>query len=220
MDKLKFITIEGVDGAGKSTFIPSIKSYLEERGFEVVLTREPGGTKLGKSLREMILVDKTLSLDAFAETLLLFADRAQHLKEVIVPALDAGKFVICDRFADSTLAYQSYAKGVPEQKVKMLQDLVLESVRPGLTYIFDVPLNVSKSRLQKTGKSPDKMESQGDRFFDNVISGYKEIVKKNPDRCKLIDSSSSIEETRTQVLEQLDIFLEGFQKKNQLKNRL
>lgn len=207
--RFKFITIEGGDGAGKSTFIPFIQEYLMNKGEQVILTREPGGTPLGENLRDILLAQK---MDTMAETLLMFAARAQHISDIIRPALLEGKWVICDRFTDSTMAYQSVAKGLPESVIKTLQDVVQNDLVPSLTFVFDVPLSVSKQRLLKTGKIPDKFESEDDIFKENVNIGYKNIVKKNPARCKLIDSSRTIEETREQVLMLLDKHYESFEK--------
>lgn len=201
--KYKFITIEGGDGAGKSTFIPFIKDYLESRGESVILTREPGGTLLGEKLRDLLLAHR---MDTMAETLLMFAARAQHIEDIIIPALKEDKWVICDRFTDSTMAYQSSAKGLPESVIKTLQDLVQHDLKPGISFVFDVPLEVSKARLMQTGKIPDKFESENDDFKERVNLGYKNIVKKNPARCKLIDSSKTIDETKEQVIILLDEF--------------
>jgi dTMP kinase len=207
--KYRFITIEGGDGAGKSTFIPFIKDYLESKGETVVLTREPGGTPLGEKLRDLLLTHR---MDVMAETLLMFAARAQHIDDIINPALNEGKWVICDRFTDSTMAYQSSAKGLPESVIKTLQDLVQNDLKPGLSFVFDVPLEVSKARLMKTGKIPDKFESENDDFKERVNIGYKNIVKKNPGRCKLIDSSKTIQETTEQVIVLLDDFYNQIEK--------
>lgn len=209
---LKFITIEGVDGAGKSSVITHIKNYLESKGESVILTREPGGTELGERLRTLLLNHK---MDLMTETMLMFSARAEHIAEVIKPALDGNKWVICDRFTDSTLAYQCAAKGLSEQKVKTLQNLVQETVKPGLTFMLDVPLHVSKERLEKTKKVPDKFERETDDFFNKVINGYKDIAKKNPNRCKLVDASKSQEET----LENVYLHLEEFYKKFSIKNQ-
>lgn len=211
MEKLKFITIEGIDGSGKSSCIPTIQAALEARGEEVVVSGEPGGTKLGLELRERLLHGE--KMDVMTETLLMFAARAEHLQQVIIPALERGAWVLCDRFTDSTLAYQSGGKGVPESKIKMLQQVVQDEINPGLTFIFDVPLNVSRARLAKTNKTPDNFESQKEDFFMQVRMCYKNLVKKDPARCKLIDSSKSIEETAEQVLIQLDEFFEHFEVK-------
>lgn len=201
--KAKFITIEGVDGAGKSSFIEVIKNYLEEKGEKVVITREPGGTKLGEDFREFLLEVK---MGLMTETLLMFAARAEHIETVINPALEEGKWVICDRFTDSTIAYQCAAKGLPESKVKSLQEMVQGDLKPGMSLIFEVPLNVSKERLKMTGKTPDKFESEPDEFRDRVIKGYKNIAKKDPTRCKLIDSSGTKEQTKEQVMVLLESF--------------
>lgn len=203
MKKPKFITIEGGDGACKSTFIPFIAEYLEDKGEKVILTKEPAGTPLGNHLREFLLEHK---MDTMAETLLMFAARAQHIKDIIEPALREGKWVICDRFTDSTYAYQSVAKGLPESVIKTLQDLVQKNLRPGLTFVFDVPLELGKQRLVKTGKVLDKFEREGDDFKERVNMGYKNIVKRNPARCKLIDSSEEVSDTKNQVLIVLNDF--------------
>lgn len=203
MKKLKFITIEGGDGAGKGIFIPFIAEYLTNKGEDVILTKEPSGTPLGEHLMKFLLEHK---MDTMAETLLMFAARAQHIKDIIEPALKEGKWVICDRFTDSTYAYQSVAKGLPESVIKTLQDLVQKDLRPGLTFVFDVPLEVGKQRLFKAGKVLDKFEREGDDFKEKVNLGYKNIVKKNPARCKLIDSSKDVEGPKEQVLMTLNDF--------------
>lgn len=205
--KFKFITIEGGEGAGKSTFIPIIQNYLVEKGEQVVLTREPGGTPLGEKLRDLLLTQK---MDTMAETLLMFAARAQHIEQVIKPALNDGKWVICDRFTDSTLAYQSAAKGLPESVIKTLQDVVQKELIPGITFVFDVPISIGKQRLLSKGKILDKFENEDDIFKENVNMGYKNIVKKQPSRCKLIDSSRNIEETKEQVMILLNQFYDLF----------
>jgi len=214
IETMRFITIEGGDGAGKSTFIPLIKEYLESLGEAVILTREPGGSDLGERLRGILLEKK---MEVTAETLLMFGARAQHIAEVIEPALNDGKWVICDRFTDSTLAYQCAGKGFPEAHLRQLQQIVQGNLRPGLTFVFDVPLHVSKERLAKTGKIPDKFESESDGFKERVIKGYKEIVKKDPDRCKLIDSSQSIGDTKEQVIHYLEDFLKEFKNKKRFR---
>lgn len=207
----RFITIEGVDGAGKSTTISSIKNYLENKGENVILTREPGGTNLGDRLRSILLDHK---MDLFTETLLMFSARNEHIKEVINPALSENKWVICDRFTDSTFAYQAYAKGLEVAKVKQLQSLVQENLRPGITFILDVPLHVSRERLAKTNKIPDKFESEKDDFFERVINGYKTLAKLDPTRCRLIDAAGTPDATIDQVIFNLD----QYYKKNNLSS--
>lgn len=216
-NKIKFITIEGVDGAGKSSTISSIQNYLEGMGEQVVLTREPGGTNLGERLRDVLLHHK---MDLLAETLLMFTARAQHIQEIILPALKEDKWVICDRFTDSTLAYQAAGKGLAESKVKMLQNLVQEDLRPGVTFMLDVPLHVSKERLAKTNKIPDKFEREKDDFFERVIQGYKNIAKQDPNRCKLINAAGSPKETIDQVLFNLDQYYQKVNAKNDRKMKM
>ncbi len=201
---VRFITIEGGDGAGKSSMIPIIKEHLEQQGFEVVTTREPGGTTLGESLRSVIL-EKPMS--NIAETLLLFAARSQHITEVIEPNLSSGKVVLCDRFTDSTVVYQCKAKGVSIKDVNALARIVQDGLEPGLTLSFNVPLDISKARLKKTGKTLDKFEREPDDFKIKVQEGYLELVKNNPNRCKLVDSSVSIEDTKRQVIDILNDYI-------------
>lgn len=201
----KFITIEGVDGAGKSTAVSSIKNFLESQGEKVVLTREPGGTDLGERLRDLLLHHK---MDLLAETLLMFTARVQNIKEVIRPSLNDGSWVICDRFTDSTIAYQGYAKGLELSKIKALQTLVQEDLTPGITFVLDVTLSKSKENLAKTNKIPDKFESESDSFFDRVINGFKMIARKDPNRCKLINAVNTKEETAEQVIFEMKNYYE------------
>lgn len=202
----KFITLEGGEGAGKSTVIPFIKEYLEALGQEVILTREPGGSKLAEDLRHILLSQQ---MDVMTETLLIFASRCDHINNVIRPALDEGKWVICDRFTDATIAYQSSAKGLSEGIIRGLQDIVQKEVIPGLTFVLDVPLAVGKERKESTDINEntdhgehefDKFALESDDFKLKVLLGYKSVVKKNPQRCKLIDTSLSLDDTREQVL--------------------
>jgi dTMP kinase len=204
MKKGKFITIEGTDGAGKSTFVHEIKAMLEARGFEVVLTREPGGTPLAEEIRALILDKK---MDNMTALLLAFASRNEHIKNVINPALEAGKYVISDRFTDSTYAYQVAAQGIPREYVEVLEHMVQKQLKPDITLIFTVPVEVSRQRLNKTGKVPDNFESQNDDFFQNVLEGYLDIAKREHERCKIIDSSLSLEETKEQVIKVMNNFL-------------
>lgn len=216
-DISKFITIEGIDGSGKSTFIPVIQKMLEEHGEQVVLTREPGGTPFAETLRGHIL---NTNMDKKTEVLLTFAARNEHIKDVIRPALDEGKIVISDRFTDSTYAYQGYATGVPLDYIELLEQMVQQEIKPALTFIFVVPTEVSKQRLAKTGKIPDRFESQQEDFFNRALEGYQERAKNDPKRCKLIDSSLSIEHTRKQVLKYMEEFINGLDLKNKQKLKL
>jgi len=204
MEKGKFITIEGTDGAGKSTFVPEMKAMLEAQGYEVILTREPGGTPFADELREIIL---NKPMDSMTALLLAFASRNEHIENVIKPALEAGKYVISDRFTDSTYAYQVAGQGVPKEYVEVLEHMVQKQLKPDMTLIFTVPVEVSRQRLSKTGKEPDNFESQNNDFFQRVLDGYLNIAKNEPERCKLVDSSKSLEDTKEQVVGIMNQFL-------------
>lgn len=204
MEKGKFITIEGTDGAGKSTFVPEMKAMLESQGYEVILTREPGGTPFAEELREIIL---NKPMDRMTALLLAFASRNEHIENVIKPALEAGKYVISDRFTDSTYAYQVAGQGVPKEYVEVLEHMVQKQLKPDMTLIFTVPVEVSRQRLSKTGKEPDNFESQNNDFFQRVLDGYLNIAKNEPERCKLVDSSKSLEDTKEQVVGIMNQFL-------------
>jgi dTMP kinase len=191
----KFITLEGMDGAGKSTHIPSIIEMLKARGREVVSTREPGGTPLGERLRELLLHE---AMHAETETLLMFAARREHIANVIAPALERGAYVLSDRFTDATFAYQSGAKGVSANKVEVLEQWVQEDLQPDITLLFDVPVEVSIARLAGA-RSPDKFERESADFFTRIRNAYLERASKNPQRFRVIDGSKSLEEVAKAV---------------------
>jgi dTMP kinase len=191
----KFITLEGMDGAGKSTHIPSIIEMLKARGREVISTREPGGTPLGERLRELLLHE---AMHAETETLLMFAARREHIANVIAPALERGAYVLSDRFTDATFAYQSGAKGVPANKVEILEQWVQEDLQPDITLLFDVPVEVSIARLAGA-RSPDKFERESADFFTRIRNAYLERARKNPQRFRVIDGSKSLEEVAKAV---------------------
>jgi dTMP kinase len=193
----KFITLEGMDGAGKSTHIPSIIEMLQARGREVISTREPGGTVLGERLRELLLHEH---MHAETETLLMFAARREHIASVIAPALARGAYVLSDRFTDATYAYQSGAKGVPVSKIEILEQWVQEDLQPDLTLLFDVPVEVSVARLA-TARSPDKFERESVEFFARIRNTYLERASKNPARFRVIDGSKPLEEVAKAVKE-------------------
>lgn len=211
-----FITIEGIDGSGKSTYVPNLAKVFEDLGYEVVLTREPGGTPYAERLRERILNEK-MPLEKEVE--LAFLARKDHLENLIMPALEEGKIVISDRFTDSTFAYQGEAQGFPEEKINEYVDTHQNNVWPALTLIFTVPVEVSQQRLNKTGKVPDKFESQSSDFFQKCIDGYNKRIDADPERCKFVDSSKTIDETREQVQEYLkEYILENFPQRKKTKH--
>lgn len=191
----KFITLEGMDGAGKSTHIPRIIEILKTRGHEVVSTREPGGTPLGEGLRELLLHE---AMHAETETLLMFAARREHIAQVIAPALQRGAYVLSDRFTDATFAYQSGAKGVAAHKVEVLEQWVQEDLQPDITLLFDVPVEISIARLAGA-RSPDKFERESADFFTKIRNAYLERARQNPQRFRIIDAGKSLEEVAKTV---------------------
>lgn len=186
--KGKFITLEGMDGAGKSTHIPNIIAQLKASGLEVVSTREPGGTTLGEQLRE-ILLHQTMSAET--ETLLMFAARQEHILQIIAPALARGACVVSDRFTDATYAYQSGAKGVNAAKVKTLETWVQGALQPDLTLLFDVPAITSIKRLS-IARAPDKFERENTQFFEKLRNTYLARAAENPARFRVINADKSL----------------------------
>ncbi len=193
----KFITLEGMDGAGKSTHIPNIIALLKARGFEVVSTREPGGTSLGEHLRELLLHE---SMDPETETLLMFAARREHIAQVIEPALARGAYVLSDRFTDATFAYQSAGKGVQSSKIRALEAWVQEGLQPDLTLLFDVPVSVSIERLA-SARAPDKFERESQNFFEKIRSSYLERASEYPARFQIIDANRPLADVESSVKE-------------------
>jgi dTMP kinase len=193
----KFITLEGMDGAGKSTHIPTIIQLLEARGIELVSTREPGGTVLGEKLRDLLLHEE---MDAETETLLMFAARREHIAQVIEPALERGAYVLSDRFTDATYAYQFGAKGVAFSKVQQLETWVQGDLQPDLTLLFDVPVTVSMQRLS-AARTPDKFERESHDFFQKLRTVYLDRAKANPTRFRVIDANQSLAQVKALVEE-------------------
>ncbi len=197
MTRGKFITLEGMDGAGKSTHLSWIPGFLVARGVKVRLTREPGGTPLGERLRELML-DKHQKLHAETEALLMFAARREHLAKVILPALEAGEWVVCDRFTDATFAYQSGGSGLAWDRIAMLENWVQGSLQPDLTLYFDVPSEVGKARTQ-AAREPDRFEQEGRSFFDRVREGYLRRAREMPQRVQIIDGTETLEKVKQSV---------------------
>lgn len=193
----KFITLEGMDGAGKSTHIAEIINALSARGVEVVSTREPGGTELGERLRELLLHE---AMHPETETLLMFAARREHIANVIAPALARGAYVLSDRFTDATYAYQCGAKGVLASKIEQLELWVQESLQPDLTLLFDVPVEVSMQRLS-AARTPDKFERESADFFTRIRNAYLQRAQQNPARFKVIDSNRPLDEVAQSVMQ-------------------
>ncbi len=193
----KFITFEGVDGAGKSTHLAWFADALRQRGAEVVVTREPGGTHVGEKLRE-ILLNQEMTIGT--EVLLMFAARLEHIEQLIKPALRAGKWVISDRFSDASFAYQGEARGYDWGKLTQLEQWVHPDLQPDLTIFFDVPVEVARQRL-KNNISLDRFEQEQDEFFERVRTGYHKRVQQNPERYRIIDASQSIDDIKNALKE-------------------
>ena len=190
----RFITLEGVDGAGKSTHISWIAEKLRAGGREILVTREPGGTPFAEKLRERILKEK---MDPVAVTRLVFEARADHVKNRIEPALERGAWVLCDRFTDSTVAYQGAGQGVSRALIDELAAKTHPNLKPDLTLVFDVSHAVSLERLGD--RELDKFESAGREFFDRVRKAYKELAKNEPERVHMIDGSRSLNEVKVEI---------------------
>lgn len=195
MQKGLFITFEGTDGCGKTTQIELLKTYLENKGFEVILTREPGAKGLGTKLRE-ILLNYDGEVSSNCESFLFLADRAQHVDTLIKPAIESGKIVLCDRHTDSTVAYQGYGRGLDLEQIHLLNNIATSGLKPDITFVFDIDIETAQERV---GKSKDRMESAGMEFFKRVRQGYLEIAKLEPQRVKVLDATQKIEQISEQV---------------------
>ncbi|MCS5588862.1 MAG: dTMP kinase [Candidatus Thioglobus sp.] len=203
MERGKFITIDGVEGAGKSTQIEFICEYLKAKGVNVILTREPGGTDVGEKIRTLLLSNSTGKMHADTELMLMFAARNEHIQNKIMPALGRGDWVLSDRFTDSSYAYQGGGRGLDMERIKQLESWVVQDFAPDMTLLLDVPVEVGMSRVESRGKK-DRIEMEKMDFFDRVRKAYIARSEEFPDRIKLIDSSQTIEHTTKQIGEILD----------------
>ncbi len=201
----KFITIEGTEGVGKTTNIEFIQHWLNRRGVEFVSTREPGGTPLAEQVRELLLTPREEKVGDSTELLLMFAGRAQHLDQVILPALDSGTSVLCDRFTDASYAYQGFGREMDCSLITKLEQIVQGDLRPDLTLILDIPVEIGLKRASERS-TPDRFEQEQIEFFDRVRQGYLKIAEENPERCAVIDASQSLE----QVQASIEAVLENF----------
>lgn len=196
MQKGLFITFEGCDGCGKTTQLELLAKYLQDKGYDVIVTREPGAKGLGEKLRE-ILLNYDGEVSSNCESFLFLADRAQHIDTIVKPAIDAGKIVLCDRHIDSTAAYQGYGRGLDLEQINYLNNIATSGLKPDLTLLFDVDIETSMARV---GKNKDRMESAGIEFQEKVRRGYLELAKKEPERIKVFDSGKTIEQLHQEVL--------------------
>jgi len=202
----RFITVEGVEGAGKSTLIDAVRARLEDGGVDVVVTREPGGTLLGEAVREILLDNQQEDMVPEAELLLMFAARVQHVREIITPALAAGRWVVCDRFTDATYAYQGYGRGLSRERIGWLEDWLQGELRPDLTLLLDLPVDTGLARADGRG-GPDRFETEQEAFFERVREGYLALAKAQPERFRRIDATQDKAGVRRDVNLVLDEYL-------------
>ena len=197
-----FISFEGIDGCGKSTQADLLRSYLESKGEQVELLREPGGTALSEQIREILLNPNNDKMDPSTESILLSACRAQLTREIIIPALERGNVVICDRYADSTLAYQGYGRGINLEWLEKLNEFATAGLKPDITLLVDLPVDEAFNRMQS--KSFDRIEMEGIEFLDKVRSGYLELTDRFSKRYFMIDGMETIEEMSKKIINKIE----------------
>ncbi|GAA0785503.1 dTMP kinase [Marinobacterium sediminicola] len=193
-----FITVEGTEGVGKTTNLDFIQQCLEQQGIDVVRTREPGGTPLAENIRELLLAPRDEPVSELTELLMMFAARAQHLKQVILPALDAGQWVLCDRFTDATYAYQGGGRGMDTRQISTLEQLVQADLRPDLTLLLDLPVKTGLARA-RARSTPDRFEAEKVNFFEAVRSHYLERARREPERFAVIDAEPALSQVQMQI---------------------
>ena len=206
MSQGRFITIEGIEGAGKSTCMDVAAARIEAAGLGLLRTREPGGTHLGEDLRELLLGHKHTGMGDDTELMLMFAARAEHLHAKIRPALAQGDWVLCDRFTDATYAYQGAGRGLALERIAALENWVQGELRPHLTILMDLPVAQGMERAGKRS-APDRFESEAWSFFERVRQGYLDIAAAQPQRVKVIDASRSLEEVSADIATTVDTFI-------------
>lgn len=198
MNKGKFITLEGGEGVGKTTQLNAVRAELIAAGLQVVVTREPGGTSRAERIRDMLLTPETEAMPQSCELLLMFAARATHLHNVILPALARGEWVLCDRFTDASYAYQGYGRGMPLQQITMLESFVQQGFKPDLTLLLDAPVELAMHRARQRNEAHgqglvDRFEIEQDAFFERVRAGYRARAAEDAQRFRVIDASRSLE---------------------------
>ena len=201
----KFITVEGTEGVGKTTNINFIKSWLRQKEVKFVATREPGGTPLAEEIRDLLLKPRDELVVSSAELLLMFAGRAQHLNKVILPALQADTWVLCDRFTDATYAYQGFGRQMSSELIVQLENIVQGDIRPDLTLLLDIPVEIGLERANDRG-DPDRFEQEQQDFFNRVRAGYLSLANENSDRYVVIDASQELQGVQTDIALALDTF--------------
>jgi len=211
--KGKFITFEGVEGSGKTTQAHLLGEHLSSRGIPVVVTREPGGTDIGEQIRQILLASDNRGMTPETEILLYAASRGQHLREKIAPALDSGRWVICDRYSDATIAYQGYGRGLNLDLIAELNRLVSLELEPDLTILLDLDVREGLKRARKRGEGENlqegRFEEEGIAFHRRVREGYKELASRHPGRIKTVSAEGSIEEVNRRVIEIVSALLKS-----------
>jgi dTMP kinase len=203
----KFITIEGTEGVGKTTNIEFIMQWLNDNGISFINTREPGGTPLAEEIRQVLLSNREERVCSKAELLMMFAGRAQHIDQVIEPQLAQGNWVLCDRFTDATYAYQGAGREMGDDLIKSLETMVQGDMRPDLTLVLDVPVELGLERAGKRSE-PDRFELEKTDFFNRVRQAYLSMATNNPERYKIIDASQTLEHVQLQIADTLNSFLQ------------
>lgn len=207
---MRFITFEGGDGSGKTTQLKALESHLRARGRSCLSTREPGGTSLGELIRQVLLEVGKQPITSPTELFLYLADRAQHIHEVIIPALEQGKIVLCDRHTDSTLAYQGYGRGIDLGLLRSLNHIASQGIKPDLTLLFDCPVEIGLSRTAQrqsqtaSGRNEDRFEREKIEFHERVRAGFLELARAEPDRFRIIDAARSAEEVGQEIKNIID----------------
>ncbi len=199
----KFITVEGIEGVGKSTNIEFLSALIEQRGFSVLVTREPGGTPMAERIREMLLEHGDEALPDIAESLLFFASRSLHVNNSIRPALEAGKWVVCDRFTDASRAYQGYGRSLGLDKINLLADWVHGDLQPDLTLLLDAPAEVGKDRAEKRGAT-DRLDAEEAAFYRRVRDGYLSLAAAEPERFAVVDASRDLAQVQAEIRREMD----------------
>jgi len=197
-----FITVEGIDGCGKSTQRELLAQQIKQRGFEVVVTREPGGTPLGEGIRQLLVSDVSVHVAPTTELLLYVAARAQHVAELITPSLEAGRIVICDRYTDSTVAFQGYGRGLDPEMIEKLNKFATAGLVPDLTIVFDIDPALARARLDSrpVGGLLGAFDEQHADFHERMREGYLKMAKEQPSRIQVVDAGGAVEETHSRVM--------------------
>jgi dTMP kinase len=204
----KFITVEGGEGAGKSSNLAFIRDLLEQSSIEVVFTREPGGTALGEDIRDLLLGHKHTGMASDTELMLMFAARAEHLARLIMPALNQGKWVLCDRFTDASYAYQGGGRGIDMERIRHLETWVQQGITPDLTLLLDLPVQTGLDRASLRSE-PDRFEVEQNAFFERVRATYLEIAARDQHRVRIIDAADSLPQVQTQIARVIAEFIQA-----------